>query len=256
MRDNLLASLLFFTRLPWWRLRQVDVACFRHVTDYWPFVGWLTGGCVASVCWGTAHVFSSWVAVVLALVARMLLTGALHEDGLADFFDGLGGGTTRNRVLDIMKDSHIGTYGVLALVFYALLAVGLLSSLPVTVVPLLLFMADVWGKVCVSFLPDLLPYARNEEQSKAHTVYTVRRGRSLMIHLFRCLVAVSLPIGFALYIYGDAWPWWAFAVPPVVFACLTGYLHRRLQGYTGDCCGALFLLCELSYVLSFTLLYR
>lgn len=251
MLDTLLASLMFFTRLPWWRLRQVDAACFRHVVDYWPVVGWITGACMAMAYMGVSAALPPVAAVVVALALRMWLTGALHEDGLADFFDGLGGGTTREKVLAIMKDSHIGTYGVLALVLYVALTVGTLSSLPATSVPLLLFTADVWGKTCVSFLPDLLPYARTEEQAKARTVYVARRGRRVAVHLLRCAVAMALPAGLILYVRPSGWDGWPFLVPPVVFVCLVAYLRRRLQGYTGDCCGALFLLCELSGILTF-----
>ena len=84
--NNLLAALMFFTRLPFWRICTVPSECFRHVVSYWSLCGWLTGGVMALSFW----VFSTWfplpVAVLLALCARLFLTGALHEDGLADFF--------------------------------------------------------------------------------------------------------------------------------------------------------------------------
>ena len=112
MTDRLLAALMFFTRLPFWRIKQVDAACFKHVVDYWPFAGWLTGGTMALVYWLAAGWFPGSVAALLAVGTRILLTGALHEDGLADCCDGFGGGTSRDRILSIMKDSRIGTYGV------------------------------------------------------------------------------------------------------------------------------------------------
>ena len=117
MTDRLWASLMFFTRLPFWRIRQVDAECFKHVVDYWPFVGWLTGGTAALVFWLVSGILPVTTAALAAIGTRLWLTGALHEDGLADFCDGFGGGTTRERTLAIMKDSHIGTYGVLGLVF-------------------------------------------------------------------------------------------------------------------------------------------
>ncbi len=113
MFDRLLAALTLLTRLPFWRLRRVPTEAFAHTTDWWSAVGWLTGGVTACVLWGAAAWLPAHLAVVVAFAARVLLTGALHEDGLADFFDGFGGGTTRERTLAIMKDSHIGTYGVL-----------------------------------------------------------------------------------------------------------------------------------------------
>ena len=103
------------TRLPFWKIKEVPAECFKHVVPYWPFVGWLTGGVMAAVLWLAGQIMPVSLAWILALIARLLVTGCLHEDGLADFFDGFGGGTTRERTLAIMKDSHIGSYGVIGL---------------------------------------------------------------------------------------------------------------------------------------------
>lgn len=111
--NQILAALIFFTRLPFWKIKEVPQECFKHVVSYWSFSGWLTGGMMALIFWGASTILPHGVAVILALTSRLLITGALHEDGLADFFDGFGGGTNRESTLRIMKDSHIGSYGVL-----------------------------------------------------------------------------------------------------------------------------------------------
>ena len=87
---NLLAAFIFFTRLPFWRLKEVPSECFKHVVPYWPWVGWLTGGLMAMVLGLGSQVMPLSLAWILAIVTRLLVTGALHEDGLADFFDGFG----------------------------------------------------------------------------------------------------------------------------------------------------------------------
>ena len=123
--DRIWASLIFFTRLPFWRLHQPPRECYSRVVEHWPLVGWLTAGVMAATLYFGSMVMPYPVAVLLAIAARLLLTGALHEDGLADFFDGFGGGgNDRQRILDIMKDSHIGTYGVLGLILYLALLAG------------------------------------------------------------------------------------------------------------------------------------
>ena len=116
------AALVFFTRLPFWRIKAFNVPAeyFKQVINYWAVVGWLTAGIMAGVLWCAAQVLPYSIAIIVALLSRLLITGALHEDGFADFFDGFGGGTTRERILEIMKDSHIGTYGVISLIFYFL----------------------------------------------------------------------------------------------------------------------------------------
>ena len=68
---NILAAFIFFTRLPFWRIREVPAECFKHVVPYWPLSGWLTGGIMAGVLWLSAQILPFSVAVLLALAARL-----------------------------------------------------------------------------------------------------------------------------------------------------------------------------------------
>ena len=237
---NLLAAFIFFTRLPFWRLKEVPSECFKHVVPYWPWVGWLTGGLMAMVLRLGSQVMPVSLAWILAIVTRLLVTGALHEDGLADFFDGFGGGTTRERTLTIMKDSHIGTYGVIGLIVYFLLMLEL-RHLPVPVLCTLVVCGDCWGKLCASQLINFLPYARKEEDSKAKVIYNRMSGKEL----FFCIAGGVLPL---LLLPSSLWV--ALIAPCLVLAFLIRMMKRRLQGYTGDCCGATFLMCEMAFYLS------
>lgn len=92
---QLAAALIFFTRLPLWRVVWVPDACYRRVVAYWSATGWLTAAVTAGVLYGAAFLLPVPAAVLAAVIARVLLTGALHEDGLSDFLDGFGGGRTR-----------------------------------------------------------------------------------------------------------------------------------------------------------------
>ena len=240
---NILAAFMFFTRLPFWRIVTVEKEYFKNVVGFWPYAGIITGGIGAGVMYGSSFVFPATVAVILGVAARVLVTGALHEDGLADFFDGFGGGTDREAVLRIMKDSHIGSYGVLGLVFYFMLLVALLSAFPVKMAAALFFCGDILCKSISSGIVNLLPYARPEQESKNKLVYN-RTGTALLTFLPLCLVlpfyTLLLPLEAAS----------AIAAPMVVFILLIHYMRYRIQGYTGDCCGATFLLCELSFLLA------
>lgn len=202
------------------------------------FQCWLTGGMMALIFWGASTILPHGVAVILALTSRLLITGALHEDGLADFFDGFGGGTNRESTLRIMKDSHIGSYGVLGLIIYYLLAYNLLVALPLTVTPFLLLSGDTWSKFISSNIINYLPYARKEEDSKSGTVYTrMNLGEIVMSAMGGILPLLLLPPSY--------WPVCIF--PILVFSFICRMMKRRLNGYTGDCCGALFLLSEISF---------
>lgn len=242
---SVLAAFVFFTRLPLWRWVDVSGENFSRIIPYWPLVGWVTGGISAAALFYASHLFPATVAVVIALSVRLLLTGALHEDGLADFFDGFGGGSDRQRILAIMKDSHIGTYGVIALIFYFLFAVSLLTSLPLVLRCLLLLVADPLAKGVTGMIVNLLPYAR--EQSKLGVVYARMSGPKLSLSLLFALLPVLLlfPVRY--------WP--GIAVPVILFLVLVGFLKRKIGGYTGDCCGAVMLLCELSFYITIHLIY-
>lgn len=237
MFDHVLAAFIFFTRLPFWKLKTVPQECFKHVVAYWSLSGWLTGGLMALACWGLLFLFPAPVAVIGALIVRLLVTGALHEDGLADFFDGFGGGYDRESTLRIMKDSFIGSYGVIGLIMYYLLGVSLLLALPVQMLPVVLGCADPFAKYVGSHILRELPYARKESESKAKVVYDRFTWKEmLMSALGGLLPLVFLPLSY----------WWMLIGPVIVFFLLIYLFRSRLGGYTGDCCGALFLLAELS----------
>lgn len=243
---NILAALMFFTKLPFWRIATVDKDHFRNVVHYWPFAGIVTGGIGAGVMFGASFVFPVTVAVIFGVAARVLVTGALHEDGLADFFDGFGGGNTKEDVLRIMKDSHIGSYGVLGLVLYFALLVAILSSLPVKAAVLLFFVGDILCKGVSGSIVNLLPYARDEHGSKNKVVYN-------RIPMPLALFVKVLLLAMCVFVYGMLLPrCMAFAVvaPVVVLWVLSSYMRRRIGGYTGDCCGAMFLLSELSFLVA------
>ena len=254
--DNLWAALIFFTRLPFWRLYQPPKSSYAAVVEWWPLVGWLTGGLMAATLWGASLVMPLPLALLLAIIVRLLLTGALHEDGLADFVDGFGGGgTDRDRILAIMKDSHIGTYGVIALIAYfallftALLSIGNLSPLTshLSLLAMAIFAADPFAKMVTSQLILMMPYARTEETAKNRTVY--RRPTTLA----GVLLALQgmLPLAAFLWLAGDAVEWSTLIfVPCLMMYFLYRLIWNRLRGYTGDCCGAVCLLVELTFYMA------
>lgn len=242
--DRLWASFIFFTRLPFWRIYQPPKEAYQGVVEFWPLAGWLTAGVMAGVLYGSSLVFSYEIAIVLAIVSRLLLTGALHEDGLADFFDGFGGGgQDRQRILNIMKDSHIGTYGVLALIVYMLTLWFALHSLTPINATLTILAVDPFAKMLSAQVIQMMPYARTEETAKNKTVYRKSPVAASIGLAFQGL----LPIGLYLWWMQERVGWLLLIfIPLLVMSFLSLFIWKRLRGYTGDCCGALFLLTELS----------
>ena len=243
--DRIWAAFIFFTRLPFWRLHQPPKACYATVVEHWPLTGWLTGGTMGLVIYFASLVMPVTVAVLLAIVVRLLITGALHEDGLADFFDGFGGGSSRLRILEIMKDAHIGTYGILGLVFYELLLAASLISLPPYYAAFMVVAGDTYARMISAQLILMMPYARNEDEAKARTVYRKFgpwQGLSLALQGLP-------PMLFFIWMMGLDWQVMIF-IPALVFYMLYLLIWKKLRGYTGDCCGAVCLLVELSVYLT------
>ena len=243
--DRIWAALIFFTRLPFWRLHQPPKECYATVVEHWPLAGWITGGAMAATLY-----FGSWylpypIAVLMAIVVRLLVTGALHEDGLADFLDGFGGGgSSRERILTIMKDSHIGTYGVIGLIFYELLLAAALMSMTPQFAALTILAADPYSKMVTSQLVMMMPYARREDEAKNRTVYrkmSWQAGISLAIQGLLPMVAY-------IWYTGMRWDLIIF-IPALVMYFLYLLIWRKIHGYTGDCCGAVCLLVELTVYL-------
>lgn len=247
---NIAASLVFFTRLPFWRLKAFRIApeYFSQVINYWAVAGWLTAGVMTGSLWLSAQILPYSIAIIIALLSRILITGALHEDGLADFFDGFGGGNTKEKVLAIMKDSHIGTYGVISLIFYFFLLYSILLELPLKWACLSILIADPLCKFISSQMTRFLSYARTAETSKSGTVYARMSLNALCLSLFFGLVPLILVPDVR----------WLFAIifPIFTFAGLIALMKKKINGYTGDCCGAMFLLSELSLYLGIIIVYK
>lgn len=203
------------------------------------------GGAMAAILYFGSMVLPYLVVVIAAMAVRLLMTGALHEDGLADFMDGFGGGgRDRQRILDIMKDSRIGTYGVLGLVFYELLLGTTLYSLTPELAALVVFAADPYSKMVTSQLILMLPYARKEEEAKSKTVYRKMEWKAGVS------LAVQGLLPMAVFLYLTRLPWTMIIfMPCLVMYFLYLLIRQRLQGYTGDCCGAVCLLVELTVYL-------
>lgn len=244
---QLLAAFIFFTRLPFWRLANVPADCFKRILPYWPLTGWLTAVCSVLVLYTASFVLPVNVSLLLAMITRLLMTGCLHEDGLADFIDGFGGGTSRERILSIMKDSHIGTYGVIGLIFYFAFYYSILVNLSIGLMIAAILAGDPLTKGISAMIVNRLPYVRTEQASKSGVVYNKMNVKEYII----CVLAAAFPLISLPHIVYML----AALLPIVCWYFLTSLMKRKIYGYTGDCCGAMFLLCELCFYLGILLIY-
>jgi adenosylcobinamide-GDP ribazoletransferase len=231
-------ALQFLTRVPvpaWvgWRAEWMQASA-RH----FPAVGLVVGGFGALVLWSGAHLWTAAVAVGLSMVATVWLTGAFHEDGLADTCDALGGHVNRERALEIMKDSRIGSYGTVGLVaMLGLKAAALLGlalrDFDTSVVALPL--AHCISRAAPVLLLRLLCYAGDPEHAKARPMATQADVATVLVAGLWCLVAAALAAAFGIEPLHLAV---AATAALAVALWMARWLQQRLGGYTGDTLGA------------------
>ena len=260
---HFLLAVQFFTRIPIaGALAQwvgFSPALLRASVAHFPAMGLVVGGvavAVAAACLAllpaTAH--TPLVAAVLSTVATVLLTGGFHEDGLADVADGLGGSHTRDRALEIMKDSRVGAFGAMALTLVLLTKVALLAALlglqPVAGLGLAV-LAHVASRTWPLLTIALLPHVGDAAGSKSKPLADQVSARSLAIGFAWCFLPVTL------YLYGLSAAHFANAAPVAwgMLAAGLGWLatarllNRRLGGFTGDGLGTTQQVCECAFLL-------
>ena len=227
--DDLAAALRLLTRLPVPGHLPVDPDRSRAGRAY-PLVGLLIGS-VGAAAFALAGVLGlpAVPCALLALAATIAVSGALHEDGLADVADGFGGGGDRDRKLAIMRDSRIGTYGVLALLLSAGLRVAALAALG-ALAPVAAALPAVHA-LARALLPAVmlgLPLARRDGLAAA-------TGKPRAQDAF---AALGLGIGAVWLLWGLGIALLLFAVAAAVAAGLSWLARRQVGGYTGDVLGA------------------
>jgi adenosylcobinamide-GDP ribazoletransferase len=234
-----LVALQFLTRVPVLRRLGFEPDWLQQSIRHFPLVGAAIGGFAAGALWLALALWPPAVAAVLAVAATAWLTGAFHEDGLADTLDALGGGVPRERALAIMKDSRIGSYGALALVLAVALQVAALAALAAADAAAACA-ALVWAHAASRALPLWLvwrlPYAGDAEHAKAKPLATTIGAGGLG------LAAATLAALAALLLWALPAAWPALLAATAATAA-TGlwcrrWLRRRLGGFTGDTLGA------------------
>ena len=245
----LLVAVQFLTRLSVPPFKHYDPQWLHQSSRHFPAVGLLVGLLCAGVFWLGNLLFTPLVAAVLSTAFGIKLTGAFHEDGLADSCDGLGGGLTRERTLTIMKDSRLGTYGVLGLVSALLLKISLLASMPIPIAVIALIIGHTASRLlCISLL-SLLPYGGEIEHAKAKPMaqqLTPIQGLYSSGWLILAIILVALIFPNTMQQIGLAQWLLAMILALIATDYMRRLLRRRLDGYTGDGLGATQQLSEIA----------
>jgi len=237
----LLCAVQFLTRVPTPALGGFEPDWISRSARYFPLVGMLVGGVCAAVFWGASQLWTGWLPALLAVAVGVLITGAFHEDGLADTADGLGGGGTPERRLEIMKDSRIGTYGALALGLVLALKVAALATLPAALGAWTLVAAHAGGRGAAVLTMRLLAYVRDTDGGKW-------KPAPSDLGFWEVLAALTLA-GLPLALSPSGVVMLGLMVGAVLAATLAVVARRLLGGFTGDVLGAVEQIFELGFTL-------
>lgn len=250
-----LLALGFFTRIPVPSFPNFNESDLNHCAKYFPLIGIVVGLIGAASFALSAEFLPQNVAVLISMVATIYLTGAFHEDGLADSTDGLGGGWGREQILTIMQDSRLGTYGAVAVILMLFAKFQLLNSLNSYFVSFALIAGHALSRLSAVYVMATLSYTKPEGKAKplATQISAVDLAVANVFGLLPFFVMVGLlvfnnhstsnTIKFSLMTLIPvllSWFWWRHKI------------YKWLGGYTGDTLGAMQQIVELAFYLGLT----
>ncbi len=235
--ETFVGAIRFFTRLSVPGPFGHGSLSLEKAIRYYPAAGLIIGA-VAALAFSLCALFwPKTLAVLAAISATIIVTGAIHEDGWSDMVDGFGGGWSKERILDIMRDSCVGSFGATALVVMLLTRFVTLIEIDAALIPLTLIAGHALSRLCATVVLASLDYARDDGKAKA---FSNRMGSGELV--FATLTA-ALP----LFFFAPQQLIPALLLAAVATLWLARLFKRQIGGYTGDCIGAVQQLSEIAF---------
>ncbi len=242
MMDRFFNAILFYSRLPAPRGVKCSPDILSQSLRYFPLIGLIVGALGFGGFWAASLILPHNLSVIIAMVVMILSTGALHEDGFADSCDGFGGGYGREAILRIMKDSHIGTYGVIGLILVLLLRYSLLCQVSFEQMAYVMILAQGASRFGSVVMTRTSKYARIEPSKSSHSALGISFTGVMIAMLFSLLPLALMGWLFALIYIG---------VSALIFLLFRYYIHSQIGGFTGDTLGALQQISEVTFYITF-----
>lgn len=246
--QDILAAFMLLTRIPInWEKVSSEAPDLKRAMWAYPIVGLAVGGFAAGVYVAAVNIgIPSAVSIIFALAASILITGAFHEDGLADVADGFGGGLTREKKLEIMRDSRIGTYGGLALIMaVALKGASLWHLAPPQLIKALIVSATVSRSMIIVTALVLPPARKNSLATEA--------GKP---SIYASIAAITLAGTTSYFLAGTEVSLILAASSFMVTLLFCWIAHRQVQGYSGDILGATQQLAEIAVLVTLATVWQ
>lgn len=235
-------ALMFYTRIPCPKWVTHDPDYLNKATRYFPLMGWIVGGTSSAVFYGAEYLFNAPVAILISMIAGIFITGAFHEDGFADMCDGFGGGWTKEKILEIMKDSRTGAYGTIGVVLILLLKYMSLLSINTYELGFVLIAAHSFSRLCAVLMIATSQYVRENDDAKAKPLAKTITANEIIPAVLFGLVPLILFLNLKIVL--------VLLLPLLGTFYLRWYFHKWIGGYTGDCLGATQQVAELLFYLS------
>lgn len=240
-----LTAVMFYTRIPVPASVGYSHENLNKATRYLPLIGIIVGALGAASFFAFSFFLPVHVSVFISVLFTIILTGAFHEDAIADFCDGFGGGYTKEKILEIMKDSRIGTYGAIALVLTLIGKILIVSEISLANIPFVIISAHALSRLSPVVLIFTSQYVRLDADAKAKPVAGNISPVTLIVAIF---------FGVAPLLLLHLWFLPIILVSfTAIFLLFRNYVHKKIGGYTGDVLGALQQISEISFYLLFLL---
>lgn len=245
-----LTAVLFFTRIPCPKWVNHSPEILNKSSRYFSLVGILVGSIAAVAFYAFSFIFPADVAILVSMISSIWITGAFHEDGFADVCDGFGGGWTKEKILTIMKDSRLGTFGVSGLIFILALKFLTLYHLHNLSADIILILIS--GHSISRFIATVLlfthEYVRDIDSSKIKPTTQQMSVKSLLISgIFGLL---------PLFFFKNATVFLVLIPLLITYLYMGHFFKKWIGGQTGDCAGALQQVSEIIFYLSLLVLWK
>lgn len=232
-----LIALQFLTILPL-RIKQIEDKDYGKALFYFPFVGIIIGA-LLSLFLLFSNVLPKPVISCLILLASIVLTGAIHLDGLTDTFDGFYGGRTKEEILNIMRDKRIGAIGCIALFLILIFKYSLINSIPDNFLWKFLIVACIFSRWLQTIACSFFNYARDEGKAEKFMKFSNKKDCYLSgIFIFLIFILLAKLKGILTFVFS--------LLLNILFM---QYVNRKIKGMTGDTIGAINEIAEISVLL-------
>ena len=239
-------AFMFFSRIPAPKWVDHSNEILKKSARYLSLIGVIVGCFGALIYWVSLFILPQNISLLLSIISTIWITGAFHEDGFADVCDGFGGGYTKDKILAIMKDSLVGTYGIVGLICLLSLKYVSLNEIPVNII-LTIIAGHSVSRFITSFILYFYPYARIGD-SKAKSIASTFTLSSLITNGVFGIIP--------LFFYNNYWVFLTLIPPFIAMLLLGRFFKKWIGGQTGDCAGATQQVAEVVFYLSLIVLWK